>query len=119
MFKKLKEKIDFIKFAYATRKAPNNTVNALITVNNIKPILVQAERIVDSGELQQYERFIKRDLLEQFLHYLDNLLVMEKEDLFNGTFKVIIRCYISPFKVADNNGFDPLYGEDSEHFRGV
>lgn len=95
--KKLKEKIEFLKWAYANRKAYGTTVNALITVNNIKPTLVYAERIVDSGELQQYERHVKRDLLEQFLHSVDNLLVMEKEDLFNGTSKVIIRCYISPF----------------------
>ena len=97
MFKKLKEKIDFIKWAYANKQAFNNTVDALITVNNIKPTLVHVERIVDSGELQQYERHVKRDLLNQFLHSVDNLLVMEKKDLFNGTSKVIIRCYISPF----------------------
>ena len=97
MFKKIKEKIEFLKWAYANRNLKAQEINAYIRVNNIEPKLVCIERIVDSGELQQYERHIKRDLLEQFLHNIDNLLVMEKEDLFNGTSKVIIRCYISPF----------------------
>lgn len=97
MFKKIKEKIDFLKWAYSNRNIKGNEVNAYITVNNIKPELVCVERIVGNGELAQYEEYVYESMIKSFSKELYKHLLMEREDLLNGTSKVRIRCYISPF----------------------
>lgn len=102
MFKKVKEKIDFLKWAYANRNIKGHEVNAYITVNNIKPELVCVERIVGNGELEQYEEYVYESMIKSFSKELYSHLSMEKEDLLNGTSKVRVRCYISPF-VEDKN----------------
>ena len=99
-FKKLKEKIDFLKWAYKFEHrdigSPHMT-NGYIKVNNIEPTLIQCVNTVGNGELAQYEWDVRRDLLEHVMNELDKILVMEKEDLFNGTSRVEIKFYVSPF----------------------
>lgn len=97
MFKKLKEKIDFLKWAYANRKTINQPVNAYIKVNNVEPKFVSVHMVVGTGELAQYKMYVRERLIKKFSDELSKILVMEENDLMNGTAEVTIRCYISPF----------------------
>ena len=97
MFKKIKEKIDFLKWAYANRNIKGHEVNAYITVNNIEPKLVDVHMVVGTGELAQYKMYVRERLIKKFSDELSKILVMEENDLMNGTAEVTIRCYISPF----------------------
>lgn len=97
MFKKLKEKIEFLKWVYANRNLSENKIDAHIRANNIKLELVCVEQIVGNGELAQYEAYVYESLMRSFSKKLYSHLFMEREDLLNGTSKVRIRCYISPF----------------------
>lgn len=97
MFKKIKEKIKFLKWAYANRNIKGQEVNAYITVNNIKPKLVDVHMVVGTGELEQYKMYVRERLIKKFSDELSKILVMEENDLMNGTAEVTIRCYISPF----------------------
>lgn len=97
MFKKLKEKIEFLKWAYVNRNIKSQEINAYIRVNNIEPKLICVERIIPTDELNMYEPYVKKEMLQKMVSEFGHFFGMEKEDLLNGTSKVIIRCYISPF----------------------
>lgn len=97
MFKKIKEKIEFLKWVYANRNIKGQEVNSYITVNNIKPKLVDVHMLVGTGELIQYKMYVRERLIKKFSDELSKILVMEENDLMNGTAEVTIRCYISPF----------------------
>lgn len=105
MFKKLKDKIDFLKWAYKFEHrdvGKPKEINSYITVNNIEPKLVDVHMVVGTGELAQYKMYVRERLIKKFSDELSKILVMEENDLMNGTAEVTIRCYISPF-VEDKN----------------
>ena len=95
--KKLKEDISFYRWVYANRKTINQPINTYIKVNNIEPKLVDVHMVVGTGELAQYNMHVRERLIKKFSDELSKILVMEENDLMNGTAEVTIRCYISPF----------------------